>query len=498
VAELTRPVRVAASLLALAAGLATACGTTVPQSALQTANGAAGSSDELSVSSQSSAAGSVGVTGGPGTATGQVPGQQLSPQSSAAEPGTTASTATGPGAITTQGSAGAPSTPVRVGLLYIDGADSMAQSFGISNLSTGDPVAQTRAIARYLNKHGALAGRQIHLYYGRMTEAQIVNDPNSAHAAACASLAQDDKVSYVVSYVQLTAGQLECYTQRGVTVIDDQSSVPDSAGAQNARAFASPGELALGRAANELVDSLWKQGWLTSTSKVGTFVYDTPDGVELETKYLVPALARHGIKPVATARASDSANGANQDGTVLQFRSKGVDRVIPLGASPLFLMEAAESQHYRPAYAVTSTWGPGALIESTAPKNQLRNAAGIGWNKLLDIGGGKMPGPVSPNETLCFQIMKSGGQGSSKRTVQAFQTALCNELMFLQTSAQRYGLGPNMLTLARQSNMSVAPADAFAERLVPGRADGVAAYRNIVFQSGCQCFQYTSGDLSTR
>jgi hypothetical protein len=32
----------------------------------------------------------------------------------------------------------------------------------------------------------------------------------------------------------------------------------------------------------------------------------------------------------------------------------------------------------------------------------------------------------------------------------------------------------------------------------PGRADGVAAYRDVVFDDGCSCFQYVSGDRPTR
>ena len=386
--------------------------------------------------------------------------------------------------------------PVRVGLLYIDGAESVASNLGISGLATGDAKAQAKAVVAHLNTTGGLAGRRIDLREGRMDAARALSDPEGTYAAACASLVEDEKVSFVVSYVNLTQSRLACYSSRGVTVLDDQSAVVDSAGSKYAAVFAGPGELAPGRAAEELVDALWRRGWLTSASKVGTLVPDTTDGVEIETRHLVPALARRGLTPAAKARAAGT-SGANQNGTVLQFRSAGVDRVIPMGQSPIFLMNAAESQGYRPAYAMNSGFGPGALLESAAPRAQLENAAGIGWSKHLDIGAGTKPGPVSSNETLCFTLMQKAGQQSSSSTTLAFQAALCNVLMFLKAAADAYGVTPRLLEAVRSEGLDFAPADTYAVAMRPGRADGVAAYRDLAFDSGCDCFQYVSGNRPT-
>ncbi|TAL24153.1 MAG: hypothetical protein EPN99_03265 [Frankiales bacterium] len=364
-------------------------------------------------------------------------------------------------------------------------------------MSTGDAMQQAKAVVAHLNATGGLAGRRIDLRDGRMDAARAVSDPEGTYAAACASLTEDQKVSYVVSYVNFTQSRLACYAKRGVTVLDDQAAVSDGAGAQLARTFAGPGELAPGRAALELVDALWRRGWLTSASKVGTLVPDTPDGAEIETRYLLPALKKYGLTPAAQARAS-GASGANQNGIVLQFRSAGVDRVIPMGQSPLFLMNAAESQGYRPAYAVNSGFGPGALLETAAPRGQLENAAGIGWSKFLDIGAGTRPGPVSSNETLCFTLMQKAGQRSTSATTQAFQLALCNVLMFLKAAADQHGLAPALLDRVRSQGLRFPPADTYAIRMQAGRADGAAAYRDLAFDNGCSCFQYVSGDRATR
>ncbi len=413
--------------------------------------------------------------------------------------GASGGTASGRGAPTSGSAGSAPvakdRSPVRVGLLYIDGADAAASSLGISGLSTGDAVAQAKAVVAHLNATGGLDGHPIDLREGRMDAASAVSDPEGTYSQACAALTQDEKVRYVVSYVNLNPSRLACYAQRGVTVLDDQSAIVDSAGAKYAKTFAGPGELALGRAADELVEALWRRGWLAATSKVGTLVPDSSDGAEVETRFLLPALARHGLKPAATFRAT-GANSANS--TVLKYREAGVDRVIPMGQSPLFIMNAAEAQGYHPAYAMNSGFGPGALLESAAPPGQLENAAGIGWSKFLDIGAGTKPGPVSTNETLCFELMRKAGQQSTSATTQAFQVSLCNVLMFLKAAADRFALAPDMLEQVRAQGLSFLPADAFSIRMRPGRADGVASYRDVAYESSCSCFQYVSGVRLTR
>ena len=468
--------------------LLTACGTTVPLTAQQGDAGA----DGLSVSAPQR--GTAGTTDQQSSASGRGPIGGSAPV--AGTPGTTSQGAA-PASAAPSGPSVQDRAPVRVGVLYLQGADQVAGTLGISGLATGDAMAQARAVVAYLNARGGLAGHPIDLRDGGMSASSALSDQDGTYAQACASLSEDQKVRYVVSYVNLTGSRLACYAKHGVTVLDDQSAVIDSAGSRYATTFAGPGELAPGRATIELVVDLWRRGWLTAMSKVGTLVPDNPDGIEVETRFLVPALARHGLRPAASARAGKGTSTANQSGTVVKFRSAGVDRVIPMLQSPLFLMEAAESQGYHPAYAMNSGFGPGALLESAAPPAQLKNAAGIGWSKYLDIGSGHRPGPVSSNETLCFTLMAKAGQQSSEATTQAFQVALCNVLMFLKSATDWYGVTPSVLDAVRSSGLPFGPADAYAIRMHPGRADGVAAYRDLAYRDGCGCFEYVSGDRPT-
>ena len=466
---------------------ATACGTTVPAAQLR----AAGSGDGLSVPAEAGSSDAVTGSAPDATAAGQPSQAGAAPTSPTTARGSVPSASRATAVV----SRGGP--PVKVGLLYVDGAEQVAGSLGISGLSTGDASAQAKAVVAHLNATGGLSGRRIELHEARIDASSALSDGEGAYAQACASLTQDAKVSHVVSYVNLTQSRLACYAKRGVTLLDDQSAIPDLVGRRYAAVFGSPGELALGRAAQELVDALWRRGWLTPSSKVGTIVPDTTDGAEVETQFLLPALARHGLRPAVSVR-STGVDAANQNANVVKFRSEGVDRVIPLGQSPLFFMNAAESQAYRPAYAVNSGFGPGALLESAAPPAQLRGAAGIGWSKFLDIGSGTRPGPVSANETLCLALMRKSGQESTSATTQAFQVSLCNVLMFLKAAADRYGVVPDLLDRVRTQGLAFPPVDAFAIAMRPGRADGVSAYRDVAFDEACTCFQYLGGDRPTR
>jgi hypothetical protein len=402
----------------------------------------------------------------------------------------TGSVGTSKGSATAAGSR----TPVRVGVLYGTGVDQAANAIGISGLTTGDTKAQAAAVFAWVNAHGGLGGHPLVPVYYAISATDSSNNPDAAYQAACTSLAQDGKVRFVVTILNLRPVSLPCFSKYGIGLLDDESGVSDATMAKYATYLAGPGDFAPGRMLKNLVDDLWSRGWLTSASKVGSFTYDTPDNVALVEGPLTRALAAHGLKIASKQRVSNDSSSISQASSAsLQFRAAGVDRVIPVTASPLFVMNAASSQNYHPAYALYSSFGPGALLEGAAPKDQLANAAGIGWQPFLDIGAGTHPGPVSSNETLCFSLMKAAGQASSSATVKGFQAQVCNTVFYLKAMIDRLpGVPADLFTAARPLlGSSFLSADTFRTD-VTHRVDGAGGFRDLTYDQRCSCFQYTS------
>ena len=73
-----------------------------------------------------------------------------------------------------------------------------------------------------------LGGRKIDLRFGKIAASDAQNE--AAWAAACASLTEDEKVDFVVSYATFNETRIACYAKHGVPVLDDQSFLPDGVG----------------------------------------------------------------------------------------------------------------------------------------------------------------------------------------------------------------------------------------------------------------------------
>jgi hypothetical protein len=397
------------------------------------------------------------------------------------------------GALPTAGSVGglAKGQPVRIGVLYQPGIDKAAAALGINGLTTGDTKAQAELVISWIKGNGGFGGHPIQVFSYAMD--LNAGSTDAAYEAACTKMTEDLKVRFVVSILSLPPGFLPCLAKRGVALLDDETGITEAAMAQHANLLANPGELATGRMLAASIEDFWKRGWLNPSSKVGIMALDNPDAQDVVHRVLEAGLRRHGLTP-ASVQYVTSENGINRAGSVaLQFRAAGVDRVFSVGYSPLFLMQASSSQGYHPAYAMSSNFGPGALLEGTAPKDQLVNSAGIGWQPYLDIGRGTKPGPVSKRESLCFEIMAKGGQGSTAGTVRAFQLQVCNVLFYLQDVTRLLPSIPqDVLTAGRRLiGASYDPADTFRVD-VTRRTDGVAGYRSTLYKQECQCYQYVS------
>jgi hypothetical protein len=437
-----------------------------------------------------------GSTGSTGQVTGTT-GGSVAPggSGSSGTTGTSVGGAPRPTAVaslgpTTGGAVGG--APVKIGVITQQGLESAAKAFGLDGVTTGDTRKQVEAVVGWIKANGGLAGRSVQIF---QYDADLTAGSGDAvMTQACTAFTQDVRVDYVVTVLSGLKVLAACLQKAGVGLLADNTNFADSTMAQYAPNLGNPSELGAGRMMNLLVDHLWSAGWLTSSSTVGVIARDDKDGHEMVERSLSAALKRHGLTAKVTRFINDTQGDGGSSASanaVLGFRAAGVDRVFPAGYSPLYFMSAAEGQGYRPAYAMVSAQAPGGLLESLAPANQLKNAAGIGWQPYLDIGKGTKPGPVSARETLCLEIMKKAGQGATSSLVKGFQVQVCDLLFYLkELTALRPDLPRDLLTSARQALGAryVSPATFRVD--VTHRTAGMAGYRPLAYKDDCQCFQY--------
>jgi hypothetical protein len=440
--------------------------------------------------------GAVSTTTGGGSAV-QNPGTTgaLVPQGTSGTTGAQAGGLPVPTAVATTGTTTgtlASKNPIKIGVITQQQLESAAKAFGLDGVATGDTRKQVEAVVSWIKANGGLAGRPIQVF---QYDADLSSGSNDAvMTQACTAFTQDVRVDYVVTVLGGLKVLAACLQKAGVGLLADNTNFADSTMAQYASILGNPSELGAGRMMDLLVDHLWSVGWLTRSSIVGVFARDNHDGHEMVEKSLTAALKRHGVVAKATRFIDDTQGDGGSSASanaVLGFRTAGVDRIFPAGYSPLYFMTAAETQGYRPAYAMVSAQAPGSLLESLAPANQLKNAAGIGWQPYLDLGKGTKPGPVSSRETLCFELMRKAGQAATSSLVKGFQVQVCDLLFYLKDlTGLRPDLPKDLLTSARTTLGAryVSPATFRVD--VTHRTAGMAGYRPLAYKDDCACFQY--------
>lgn len=283
---------------------------------------------------------------------------------------------------------------------------------------------------------------------------------------------------------------------KGVTVLDDAAGADDGSYAQTRGFFYTPSDCLDERLYRDEVDALVAEGWLNASSKIGIYSYNETEDSQVVQDAVEPELARFGLKPAAVEAIDNSAEGASENANVvLQYRARGVDRVIPVLASPLLLMEMANSQHYFPEFSLNSDFGPGALLETAAPAAELAGGAGIGWQPLSDLDSSHQEAPVSSKAALCSQIMVQSGQASSSATVQLFEAQICDVLFFAAAALRtQASISPANMAAGEKAMGTFRSAVTFQVAFPGGRPDGAAVYRDLRYQSSCSCFLYSSAN----
>jgi hypothetical protein len=475
-----------------------------------TVSGPAGQDDGLTANGSTVVAGSpksvpgaITAPAGMSLASGSAPGATTTGAASVAGGSAAAAPVTSgqPAATSAHGpvgtALGVTDKTIKVGVYTVEGFSSVASSFGF-NVATGDQAADAKAVIKYLNAHGGMAGRTIEPVIHDANVAELSNNPSSEYEAACAAWTKDTRVYAVVSPVGTVNNTLyDCLSKAGVPTVSAGESQDASFFQKYGDYYYYPTDMNLRRILSNNVDALASAGFFGVHAKIGLILGDTANERAAVDDGLKPALARHGLSLADSfAVQADSSGAATYDNAVLRFKAEGITHVIfTYIGSPLEFMLSAKSQHYHPAYALNSRNSPAAELEGNAPSDQQQGSMGIGWQPMNDVDTSHDPGIFSDRQKLCLKLIKDAGQNTSVRATALVGLWMCDNLFFLRDALLRAptfaiaGLRAGAETLTHYD-----AASTFRSTFAPGRLhDGASAYRLFAYKSPCSCYEYISG-----
>lgn len=472
--------------------------------------GACASTSQRGATPQASAAsGGTGVPvvgGSGGGAVGPEAAQQASVEAGGAGQTTAAagSAASGPTGAAT-GGATAPARAVatgtvKIGIQLLKSFD--ASSFGATGSNAGDTHGQAEAVLRYINGHGGIGGHRVEFVYHSTDIVSESFDEQSQRA--CATFAQDNHVLAAVTMHTGSVALATCLARHGVALIAEHRETydqPDFAAMPDSLYL--PNRMSASRWGTLYADAAVETKFLAKGTKLGLLRFDAPRFARISNTIVKPRLAHHGVPVVdeiaITTPAGSAGLGevaAQLSSAVLRLRSEGVDRIMFIdysGLLPYFFMPEAESQKYRPRYALTSIDIP-HFLEVNVPPAQLAGAVGVGWLPTEDVDFPQDPAGNAP-KALCLDLMRQAGQQLPERTTETLALGYCDGIMFLRDAlggGQSASLAALRAGVDALATRYVSPMT-FTTAFAPARHDGAASYRLLAFQGQCSCFKYEGG-----
>lgn len=470
------------------------CGTTVPESSSGAQQQAAGEDGLLAPNALGSTSRRASSTVPTTSAANDSPNSASpAPRTGAAPPESppagAAPTGSVPTSTATARSGVVASQPVKVGFVVASNStDAAFAAAGVGALQVGNQQAQAQAVVADINDHGGLAGRRIQPVFD--TPDPSASSPEAADQGTCAAFTQDSHVAFVISTLAHSPVLESCLAKAGVPLLDDGLYLYDSQDVIPGFLFMPSGWL-LDRLMRNEVDAFARMGFFNGAGKVGVLLYDVPSSQQVLQDTVLPRLAHYGETNVDVAASPFTTEGAtNQQGNVLKFETDHVTRIIDIAFSPIGFMETAEAQDYHPRYGLDSSVGP-ATISQIVPPDQLTGMVGIGWIPSADTGSAT---PVTAAGQRCLALMNKAGQDSTNSSTASLMEEYCDAGWFLQAAINAAGVASSQgLVRGARLTTGFVSASSFAADMTTGRPDGLSGYRNLAYDSGCSCIQYTGG-----
>lgn len=382
---------------------------------------------------------------------------------------------------------------VKIGVRYPNNSQALIASVGFSGVNPGDSKAMAQAVVDDVNAHGGIAGRRIEPVYFPfdVTGSTAPGGGDSEQQKACATFTEDNLVFAVVSPIISGPILQDCLNKEGVVFVEDNWGFfdPTTAGP----GYWNPSYPDAVRGVSALVDRLVTDKVLGPAAKIGAVFQEYPDRRRVLEQGLRPALARHGLKIDDTV-AWTASNAQQLSVGVLRFKTEGVTHVFildPSGLETFGWMTESESQTYRPKQLIDTRNYP-FLQAGQSPAAQLENTRGIGWVPSADLGL-QTDAERSSADKHCLAVVAKAGQNMNDATNVRVAMAFCDTFDFLKRAAG--SASPLTLAAVRSGGEAMGdhfvPTGSFATRFGPGRHDGAAAARDLVFDGPCGCFRYS-------
>jgi hypothetical protein len=382
---------------------------------------------------------------------------------------------------------------------------------GVGATDFGDQPTIIKAVVDDINKHGGILGRTVVPLIHDISTASLEANPATQAQATCTAFTQDAHVVAVINIVAAIdlSAFYKCLAAHDTPLMSAGFIPTDDAEFDSL----APYLYKLTAASFSHLTPVWLSrltamgyfhGWDTTTggpasgpAKVG-LLYPSVQPQQRIFADIKHRLVSAGID-VALEFQYDASSlnneSASMSNAVLQMRNAGVTHILSSESDVLLFMTAADSQHYRPRYGLTSYHAPAVQLQGTVPSTQLVGSMGVGWLPITDVDPAHDPGPVSSGETSCRTLMHTAGQESSSASAEIVEFAICDAVRMTAAAINdskdpgSRGLHAGLAQLGNR----FASALTWRNGLAASRYDVPAAVRDFAFNGSA--YAYTGATL---
>ncbi|MGH2806760.1 MAG: hypothetical protein ACRDKT_05735 [Actinomycetota bacterium] len=510
---MTHRPKLLASLAALIALVALACGSTVPiqeqeaaeaaaeqgltDGGLTTAGGTTGTDFGTGDGSVSSTGGGSGTVTGSGTTAGGSGGSET------VASGRVTAGENGPGVT---------SDEIKIGIGYAEDTGEANQALGAAGASQAGWERAHNAMIDYINANGGIGGRKVVPVFHRLQT--VTSEPiDQQDQEACAHWTEDDPV-FISNGAWRTENGIACLEKAG-TVVMTSNGLRYKSGSFFEKY---PHYVEFDGIDNDdhstlYADSMAKLKFFSNDAKLGILSFDDPEYAGPVQNTLIPRLDQLGVEvtDVAFVKRADNTNESGEmvsqiNNAVVRFKGEGITHVMFLdqGANlAFFFMQGAERQQYRPRYGLTTGSGGTTMADllrsggDEDARAQLHGAVAVGWFPTIDVRSDDLPAWATPaSQEECYKIMRKGGVNMDSANARAQALSVCDSHWTMKATLEAAGKVLNQDTFIRGLDAIDAtkldPTSGMELAFSATRHDGNAQAAFLRFFDKCVCFRYTS------